>query len=377
MHRPHVFSTTPSLVLLVAAAGLTASAQGCTDDVSTIQSTHSAIEVADATPPDAGDLICTPEACYELLYSDPEARDEMDEENLADASTTVDAATPYDAPSAPLDGAAPAPAGDAAVADAPLFYTDAGVGHSLPDTWDYNIWASNCHTAANQFVLQCAPSHTCGVVACGGDPTTSIAHHTINWELRPDGQTCLYGWGQGCCWAGTSNPPVLTGATAQSCVRALCLGQDGPDTRPLPAGQTVEIPGFSACVREAAGRPVNSISVSGANFSDSNRTSCLSCCDRRADAWPVTWGADRKVEFLRNCQTLCNGFFGNNTAAVPHFHDSLAVRAGRACVAGTSTWSFSSRYEQCRGCCLDKAQVGEYPRANFSSCMAVCNSEYR
>ena len=31
---------------------------------------------ADATPPDAGDLICTPEACYELLYSDPEARDE-------------------------------------------------------------------------------------------------------------------------------------------------------------------------------------------------------------------------------------------------------------------------------------------------------------
>jgi hypothetical protein len=264
-------------------------------------------------------------------------------------------------------------------------WSGAYLGHADASPRPYNIWVDNCHTAANAFCL--ADPTQCdrrGILACGGNPQGSPAHHTANWEVTPDGWTCIYNWGESCCWMANAIPPDINdGGDGQDCAQWACGAQYGGGTQVLPPGQLVEIPGYAACVRETAGLALNALSVTGADFSASNRNGCLDCCDRRADMWlpgdsqPGSTGYQQKLDFLRNCKQLCNGFFGNNSEPVPQINDSLAIRKGRQCVANTSMWVAASRYEQCRGCCLDGAQRGEYPRQQFSSCMAVCNSEYR
>jgi len=286
----------------------------------------------------------------------------------------------------PSSSPAPSPSTSPSPAPVPSAPPWAGpyLGHADASPRPYNIWVDNCHTAANAFCLA-NPGlvNQRGILACGGNPQGSPAHHTANWEVTPDGWTCIYNWGESCCWEANAIPPDISAGDGQDCAQWACGAQYGGGTQVLAPGQLVEIPGYAACVRETAGLALNALSVTGADFSASNRNACLDCCDRRADMWlpgdsqPGSTGYQQKLDFLRNCKQLCNGFFGNNSEPVPHINDSLAIRKGRQCVDSTSMWSAGSRYEQCRGCCLDGAQRGEYPRQQFSSCMAVCNAEYR
>jgi len=287
----------------------------------------------------------------------------------------------------PMPSAMPSPMGSPAASPSPSAappWAGPYQGHADPRPRPYDIWIDNCHTAANAFCLaDPALTNQRGILACGGNPQNSPAHHTANWEVTPDGWTCIYNWGQSCCWVADAIPPDISFGDGQACAQWACGDQYGNGTQVLQPGQLVEIPGYAACVRETAGLSLNALSVMGADFSSSNRNSCLDCCDRRADMWlpgdsqPGSVGYQQKLDFLRTCKQLCNGFFGNNSEPVPQINDSLAIRKGRQCVASTSMWVAASRYEQCRGCCLDGAQRGEYPRQHFSSCMAVCNSEYR
>jgi hypothetical protein len=262
---------------------------------------------------------------------------------------------------------------------APRMLADGGVapqacdiylGHQLSQCTGYNIWSANCHTAANSMTLQNLGQNDTGVFACQGNPETSPAYHTINWQVRqspncPGGGncTCMYGWGQSCCWADTAVPPNLNSAAAQNCAAKLCIGQYNADAGTahfLPPGQLVEIPGPAVCVRQTSG---------GTNFDPSLKGACLSCCDTRANYWNASqWGRDYKIEFLSSCRSLCNGFFGNKATPLP----DLTTRWGDTCKSRLTTWSSSSYYEQCRSCCYDAALVGNYPIGNSSQCVSRC-----
>lgn len=247
---------------------------------------------------------------------------------------------------------------------------DIYLGHQLSQCIGYNIWSANCHTAANSMTVQNMGQNDTGIFACAGNPETSPAYHTINWQVRPsphcaDGGTCtcMYGWGQRCCWPDTAIPPNLNSAAARNCASQLCIGQYNPDAGTahfLPPGQLVEIPGPAVCVRQTSG---------GNNFDPSLNGACLSCCDERANYWPAAeWGRNYKIEFLSACRSLCNGFFGNNTTPLP----DLTTRWGDICRGRLTMWSASSYYEQCRGCCYDAAIAGNYPIGNSSQCINRC-----
>jgi hypothetical protein len=248
---------------------------------------------------------------------------------------------------------------------------DIYLGHQLSQCIGYNIWSANCHTAANSMTLQNLGQNDTGVFACQGNPETSPAYHTINWQVRPspncpDGGTCtcMYGWGDKCCWPDTANPPNLDSADAKDCASKLCIGQydaDAGTAHFLDAGQLVEIPGPAVCVRQTSG---------GTNFDPSLKDSCLSCCDTRANYWDAQkWGRNYKIEFLSSCRSLCNGFFGNNTTPLP----DLTTRWGDTCKERLTVWSTSSYHEQCRSCCYDAALVGNYPIGNASECVSRCS----
>jgi hypothetical protein len=99
----------------------------------------------------------------------------------------------------------------------------------------------------------------------------------------------------------------------------------------LPAGQLVEIPGPSACVRESQGMRANQLGVGAWRDDnvDGRRNRCLQCCGSRAEMWAgyilfrnegnrmYTTRSDveqaalraRQTEFRDQCETLCRGFY--------------------------------------------------------------------
>lgn len=196
------------------------------------------------------------------------------------------------------------------------------VGHVKPAPDRYDIYSTNCHTAANRTVCAARDRSKVGVLACKGDPTVSLGNHTANWMLLPDGHACIYNWGQACCWEDAGSPPDISAGRGQQCAQWACGDQYcglsvEHKTRCLPAGEKVEMPGPLACTVIAAGGKPNETSIAEPNFSLGRRPSCLSCCDQRAAHWDnVAWTADRQAErekdkqdFIAKCRTHCNGFF--------------------------------------------------------------------
>lgn len=106
------------------------------------------------------------------------------------------------------------------------------------------------------------------------------------------------------------------------------------------------------------------------------RELCTECCIDKG----VAGNLDDKSNFdwVGGCKQAClNVTSKMGDISSPVINDSAAVGKGRQCVAATSTWAAVSRFEQCRGCCLDGARNGVYPNTQQGSCMAVCNAAYK
>ena len=256
----------------------------------------------------------------------------------------------------------------------------ANTGHAGPPD-PYNIYVWNCHSATNLCTLTAPQGEQRGALVCGTGAVNTPAVHSASWGVFNWGGnawSCIYNWGNACCWQAGVTPPNVAGGDGQRCARWACGDQyNAAQTTTLPAGQMVEIPGYSACVREVTTGRVNKLGVNSDEVSTAmanapaNQASCLACCDRRGNMWNGS-GYDRqnlRLDFMNNCRTLCNGFFGNGV--------TLGAQYGASqCVPSTTTWSWSSRYEQCRGCCLDGAIGGRYPTQDTNSCLAVCSQTY-
>jgi len=182
----------------------------------------------------------------------------------------------------------------------------------------YNIWQENCHNAADAFVN--AASDRSGVLVCGGDPVKSPQHHTANWILFDDSWSCIYNWGDRCCWKGAANPPDISSGDGQGCAKWACgpqyRGASEPEpTRVMPTGKLVEDAGAMVCVRTAALGRAYGTPGPDANYSASKKPACLTCCAERADGWRVDPGARDKAQsdarresFRSKCSAACSGF---------------------------------------------------------------------
>ncbi len=254
-----------------------------------------------------------------------------------------------------------------------------GTGHAGPPD-PYNIYVQNCHTATNQCTLTAPEGEVRGALICGAAAITTPTTHSASWGIFVQNRmsvTCIYNWGRACCWQGATNPPDVSSGDGLRCAKWACGDQYRPGTTTLPAGDMVEIPGYAACVREVTTGAVNDPVAGRDGLEDalkdpaSSQASCLACCTRRANMWNGS-GYDNPIfknDFLTQCRALCTGFFGNGV--------TLGARhATTQCVGSATRWSFVSRAEQCRGCCLDGAQSGAYPRAEVNQCLAVCSQTF-
>lgn len=193
----------------------------------------------------------------------------------------------------------------------------APVGHANPVPDPYDIYSKNCHTAANRTVCSARDRSKVGILACGGDPKVSPAHHTANWLLLDNGEACIYNWGRSCCWKDTGSPPNIVSGPGLACAQQACATQYCDDTRCLPAGEQVERPGPLVCTVIAAGGKPNGIYIENPDYSPANRPACLTCCTERMNYWEkVQWTGDQeakrvkdKQDFARKCHKYCNGFF--------------------------------------------------------------------
>lgn len=191
------------------------------------------------------------------------------------------------------------------------------VGHAKPIPDPYDIYSTNCHTAANRTVCAARDKSKVGVLACGGDPTTSPAHHTANWMLLPSGHACIYNWGRACCWEDAGSPPNIAAGPGMACAIKACDDQYCDKTRCLPAGEKVEMPGPLVCTVIAAGGKPNATAIENPDFGAGRRPACLGCCQERASYWDgLGWtGAKKekmdkdKQDFAVKCKAHCDGFF--------------------------------------------------------------------
>ena len=211
----------------------------------------------------------------------------------------------------------------------------------------YDIWALNCHSQANLFVaIATHRGIEAGVLACQGDPMESPAYHTANWALDGKGRTCVYNWGQQCCWDASVAPPDIVSGPGNACARAACGAQyHAAQTRAMPAGIMVESPGPQSCAIFAAGGPLNmqkgraiaaltERGTTGAgtvrvpvhpdlpegallNFSQDRLDTCNACCETRAELWSGNKAASttlrlaqaREKKFRTQCLSACRYAF--------------------------------------------------------------------
>lgn len=211
----------------------------------------------------------------------------------------------------------------------------------------YNIWSVNCHTEANFFTaLASARGIPAGILACQGDPESSPGFHTASWAVAEKGETCIYNYGERCCWDASASSPDIASVRGRQCAQWACGDQYHPDqTRALPAGRLVESPGPHVCAVGAAGGPLTLlpgmaiIALSerlrtGAEtirvppypshpegavltFTSDRLEACLECCGARADLWSGLPEASstpklakaRERDFRRLCQRTCRNSF--------------------------------------------------------------------
>lgn len=290
-------------------------------------------------------------------------------------------APPMEPPPAASDPPFPAENTPPPAAAAPAMAAcDIHLGHEDSQCVGYDIWSANCHTAANNFCrLNPDKIDRIGILSCTSLAPSSPAGHTANWEVKPDGEACIYNWGTACCWATDGAiPPDISQGRGQECAQRACGTQYGVDTTvTLPAGQLVETPGHAVCAGSQAMRDQYGASASG----------CFTCCDERASYWsswcrPAPEGGvgptlslaqcfEQRQSFLQQCQILCNGYYEAGQGGTANL--TLAERQGRACYASTSLFSAASYFEQCRGCCLDNAGR-TYAPADYPACVAQCGA---
>lgn len=211
----------------------------------------------------------------------------------------------------------------------------------------YDIWANNCHTQANLFTAHAQGAGADGgALVCRGNPEDSPMYHTANWSTA-GGQTCILNYGERCCFDPTGSPPDLSAGRARQCAQWACGAQYKPDeTRALPPGMLVEMPGPHVCAFEAAGGPVNTMrgtavdalvdhARTGARtvrvppsashpggfdltFTSDRLEPCLKCCGERAGLWSGNSAASvtrnlaqgREANFRRQCASACRASFG-------------------------------------------------------------------
>jgi hypothetical protein len=254
-----------------------------------------------------------------------------------------------------------------------------GTGHAGPPD-PYNIYIWNCHSNTNLCTLSAPASETRGALVCHSGAINTPAHHSASWatfNLNGVDWSCIYNYGRSCCWQAAGDPPDISSGDGRTCAQWACGTQyNAGQTQTLPAGQLVEVPGYSACVREIVTAP-NDIGVSAEEVSTAlddamaNQVACRNCCDRRGSLWDHT-GFDVPAmvqDFMTHCYTMCDGFFANGASTGTQYGSS-------ECVPSTTFWSVHSRYEQCRGCCLDGAVDGSYGSADVNDCLAVCRQAY-
>jgi len=168
-----------------------------------------------------------------------------------------------------------------------------------PPFWHYDYFVNNCHTAANKGVLD-SPLNT-GIISCRretgvGTNAQGIGGHTFNYVRNANGTTSYYNWGRPPCTC-DGPPPADFAAPGchRRCVEPMCGDQFlATETRPLPVGQLVEIPGPSFCATRRLRTGEN----------------CEACCDARGNAWadlpdPHGINAQGRASFVQQCKQLC------------------------------------------------------------------------
>ncbi|MEK7859423.1 MAG: hypothetical protein AAB320_09810 [Elusimicrobiota bacterium] len=246
-----------------------------------------------------------------------------------------------------VNGAAVPPAGLPATGHNTTFHPSA-----------YNIWSLNCHTEANFFTaVASARGIPAGILVCQGNPETSPQFHTANWAIESSGRTCIYNWGEACCWEASASPPDINTGPGQKCAQAACAAQYDPNqTRAMPSGKLVESPGPQVCAVGAAGGPLTllpGMAISAVSerlrtgaesvrvppypslpegavmtFTPDRLSACLDCCSQRANLWSGLPAASvtpnlangREAQFRMQCLSVCrNAFTSAGTDALRRF----------------------------------------------------------
>lgn len=186
-------------------------------------------------------------------------------------------------------------------------------GHDRGDSTGYDVWTANCHTATNNCIMN-DNTHT-GALICGGHPEKQWepAHHTACWRVT-EGKTCVFNWGQKRCFNNTKMPPDINNPETLAAAKWACFfgtskdqftadGWDG-NTRFLPVGQTVEQPGYIACILEVKKSELPIFSKQG---------SCVQCCSTRIQTWLDQWNKHKipgdPQTFKSRCEEFCKGYF--------------------------------------------------------------------
>jgi hypothetical protein len=226
---------------------------------------------------------------------------------------------------------------------------------------------NNCTNFANAFHHLCNQSGiTCQTVSAscngGGHRFNMVQVGNLWYFVEPQGT--------GIIMPGFANPAAPSAA-------ALCT----------VFGQPLRPDGTCPCtINTVSPNPMpintNPISACALNPRYTDFASCERCCHAHLLPYYNANNIPQTQQFFHMCYNACRNHHGMSRPDVtdisqPLTNDSMAVAYGRQCVANTSMWAAGSRYEQCRGCCLDGARQNHYPRRNLSSCMAVCNAEYR
>lgn len=246
------------------------------------------------------------------------------------------------------------------------------LGHADPNQRPYNIWSENCHSAANAFCrADPEKSSRRGILKCGGDPKRSPTHHTANWEVL-EKSTCIYNWGQACCWDDATNPPFIYWGSGRACAHWACQDQyDYLTTQVYRAGELVEEPGAQACMREQIRK--NAESWLGRKF---NYEECDSCCKSRGDLWnSKKWGYDKKLHFLIGCRTECSiavGYRGKYSGS----EQSDGTKAGKMCATDTTFFTLETYRSQCENCCRGFRWTSLFENFSESECLVECRSRF-
>ncbi len=204
----------------------------------------------------------------------------------------------------------------AVLADPSASVPNVGHGKKTPDR--YNIYGAECHTAANRSICNAPKGAKVGVLQCQGSSTMDVRFHTASWYIFKTGKSCIFNWGQKCCWDDAAHPnlPDIAGGRAKTCAQWACGAQYSPAaTRPLVADKYVQRTGpFLCLVLTTGGRTDLPLDQEAKYHGEELLNSCVRCCNEKADFWGGDGGANSTAQFQRDreefrhkCRRVCGG----------------------------------------------------------------------